>query len=188
MNVASGIVLGGLFGAALYYVGASNPQKLLSMLRFQNLRLMKIIFFAIGFGSTLLAVTSLLGLFDITHLSIKETHLGVLVGGLIFGLGFGGLGTCPGTCVVATTSGGFKKAIVALLGGLLGAWVFSMSYSWFKEKGLFDAMNLGRLTWFQVSEAFQAVFEVGYVGLLGVGVLFMVIASILPRHPFKKNG
>lgn len=187
MNIFFGVILGGLFGAVLYYVGASNPQKLLSMLRFQDLSLMKIIFFAIGFASVLLSIASLVGIFDPSHLSIKSTHLGVVIGGLIFGIGFGGLGTCPGTCVVATSSGGFKKAIVAVLGGLIGAFVFSISYGPLKNMGLFDTMSLGKLTWFNISDQFPSVFSIGYSGLLGVGILFMLIAVSLPLHPFTKN-
>lgn len=182
MQIIEGLLLGALFGGALYYVGASNPKKLLSMLRLQNLSLMKIIFFAIGFGSVLLSIAALLGVFDVSHLHVKTTHLGVVLGGLIFGLGFGGLGTCPGTCVVATTSGGMWKAVSAVIGGVVGAFVFSISYGYFNAMGLFDTMNLGKLTWFNITDEFPAVFNIGYVGLLIVGVCFMAIAAILPEQ------
>lgn len=187
MNILLAILLGGLFGAALYYVGASQSKKLLGMLRFQDLGLMKIIFFAIGFASTLLAISSMLGIFDPSHLSIKTTHLGVLIGGLIFGIGFGSIGTCPGTCVVATTSGGFKKGIATVVGGLFGAFAFSLTYGMFKNMGLFDTMNLGKLTWFNISDKFPSVFNIGYSGLFLVGILFMLIAFVLPVHPFQKK-
>lgn len=187
MKIVEGLILGALFGGALYYVGASNPKKLLSMLRLQDLSLMKIILFAIGFASTLLAAAALLGIFDVSHLNIKSTNLGVVIGGLIFGLGFGGLGTCPGTCVAATTSGGMGKAITAVIGGLAGAFVFSITYGGFKEMGLFDTMNLGRLTLFSLTDKFPAVFEVGYVGLLAVGIVFMIIGAVIPIKPFKNN-
>lgn len=187
MKIIEGLILGALFGGALYYVGASNPKKLLGMLRLQDLSLMKIIFFAIGFGSTLLSITALLGIFDASHLSIKATNLGVIIGGLIFGLGFGSLGTCPGTCVVAATSGGKGKAISTILGGLVGAFAFSMTYGYFAKLGLFDAMNLGKLTWFNISDKFPSVFGVGYVGLLMIGLVFMAIAIILPINLFKEN-
>lgn len=190
MKVIEGLILGMFFGGALYYVGASNPKKLLGMLRLQDLSLAKIIFFAIGFGSTLLSIAALLGIFDLSHLSIKTTHLGVIAGGLIFGIGFGSIGTCPGTCMAATASGGKGKAIASVIGGLLGAFVFSMTYGYFKEMGLFNIMNLGKLTWFGISDKYPSVFEVGYMGLLGTGILFMLIAGILPetmRGKINKN-
>lgn len=185
MKIIEGLILGALFGGALYYVGASNPKKLLSMLRLQDLSLMKIIFFAIGFGSTLLSIVALLGDFDYGHLSIKTTHLGVIIGGLIFGLGFGSLGTCPGTCVAATSSGGKGKAIAAVVGGLIGAFVFSETYGYFRSLGLFDAINLGKLTWFNISDQFPSVFNIGYGGLLMVGIGFMIVGAILPKQFLK---
>lgn len=185
MQIILGLILGGLFGAALYYVGASNPKRLLSMLRLQDLTLMKIILLGIGFGSVLLSVTALLGGFDNSHLSIKSTHLGVIIGGLIFGIGFGSIGTCPGTCVAAGSSGGGKKAISTILGGLLGAFTFSITYGYFKGIGLFDTMDLGKLTLFSISDQYPAVLPIGFVGLLVVGVLFMVIGTVIPNKGFN---
>lgn len=180
------VILGGLFGFVLYYAGASSPKRLLSMLRLQNLSLMKIIVFAIGFASVLLSLASMAGIFDISHLSVKTTHLGVIIGGLIFGFAFGWVGTCPGTCVAATSSGGFKKAIAAVIGGLLGAWVFALSYGFFEGMGLFDAFNLGKLTLFNISDKYPSVFSIGYMGLLIGGILFMVIGVVLPEKGFEK--
>lgn len=180
MNIVLAIVLGLLFGFVLYWVGASSPKKLIAMLRLENLTIMKIIVFGVGFASTLLSIFSLLGIFNQAHLSVKGVNLGVVIGGLIFGIGFGTVGTCPGTCVAATGGGGFRKAFSAVLGGLLGAWVFSMTYGFWKSIGLFSAMDWGKLTLFQISDKYPSVFSIGYWGLLAVGLLFMVIALILP--------
>lgn len=186
MMIFLAIVLGGFFGFALYKVGAANMDNLLSMLSFQNLTLMKIILFAIGFASILLAVLYGLGLFDVSHLSIKTMHLGVIVGGLIFGLGFGTVGTCPGTCVAGAMTGGFKKAISAIFGGLVGAFLFSMSYGWLADQGFFEVMNLGKLTLFHVSDQYPSVFNIGYSGLAIVGILFVMGGVLIPVTPFKK--
>ena len=171
MTILSAIILGGLFGFALYKSGASDPKKLTATLRLEDLTLMKTILFGIGFASILLSVSSLVGLFDISHLSIKTTNLGVIIGGLIFGIGFGAAGTCPGTCVAAAGSDGIKKAISAVIGGLLGAFVFSLSYGWFKDLGLFDSLNAGKLTLFNISDAFPSVINLGFSGLLIMGLL-----------------
>ena len=48
MNILLAVILGGLFGFALYFAGASHPKKLVSMLKLQDISLMKIILFAIG--------------------------------------------------------------------------------------------------------------------------------------------
>ena len=183
MQILLAIILGGLFGFALYFAGASNPKKIIQMLRLQDLSLMKIIVFAIGFASILLFLANLVGIFEISHLSIKGVNFGVILGGLIFGIGFGSVGSCPGTCVAASTGDGFKKALVTVLGGLVGAFVFSMSYGWFKGLGLFSAMDLGKLTLFNVSDKYPALFNIGFIGLLVTGILFIAVAIILPTKP-----
>jgi uncharacterized membrane protein YedE/YeeE len=180
MNIILAILLGGLFGFALYKSGASSPKKLLTMLRLEDLTLAKTILFGIGFASILLSVAALVGIFDIGHLSIKGANLGVIIGGLIFGIGFGAAGTCPGTCVAAAGSKGIKQAISAVLGGLLGAFTFSLSYGWFKGLGLFSAMDLGKLTLFNVSDKYPALFNGGFAGLLAAGVILAAVAYVLP--------
>lgn len=185
MKILLAILLGGFFGFALSYVGATNFKNILKMLRLEDLSLAKIILFAIGFSSVLLSISSLLGLFDISHLSVKTMNLGVIVGGLIFGLAFGAIGTCPGTCVGAIGSSGVFKAIAAILGGLLGAFVFSLSYGYFKGLGLFEALNLGKLTLFNISDKYPSVFNIGFVGLMIVGVLFMALAYFIPKQIIK---
>lgn len=183
MEIVLAIILGGLFGFVLYWVGASSPQKLIAMLRLENLAIMKIIVFAIGFASILLSVFSMLGLFNLSHLNVKGTNLGVIIGGLLFGIGFGTVGTCPGTCVAASASGGYKKAVSAVLGGLLGAWFFSMTYGFWKNIGLFKIMDWGKLTLFRISEEYPSVFSIGYSGLLIIGIIFLAAAFLLPsRH------
>lgn len=181
MEIIFAIILGALFGFALYLVGASDSKKLLSMLRLENLRLMKIIVFAIGFSSVLLFTANALGIFDASHLSIKTTNLGVMIGGAIFGIGFGWVGTCPGTCVAAASGRAVKKALMAVTGGLTGAFAFSMTYGFWERLGLFSTLNMGKLTLFSVSEKYPSVFSVGYAGLLLTGILFMAAAYFLPE-------
>ncbi|MBC5735984.1 DUF6691 family protein [Lawsonibacter faecis] len=180
MDIVLAIISGLLFGYALYLVGATSPKKIVSMLRLEDLTLMKTIVLAIGFASILLSLFSMPGLLNIGHLSVKTMNLGVITGGLLFGIGFGTVGTCPGTCVAATSSGGARKAVSAVLGGLLGAWAFSMTYGWWSSVGLFSVMDWGKLTLFHISDKFPSVFSLGYAGLLIVGILFVISALILP--------
>lgn len=188
MEILLAILLGGFFGFALYYVGATSYTKLLNMLRLKDLSLMKIILFAIGFSSLLVALASFIGIFDISHLDIKATHLGVIIGGLIFGIGFGWAGTCPGTCIAGSSSGGFKKALIVIVGGLLGAFSYSLSYGFLNELGLFNAMNLGNLTLFKLSDKFPSVFQVGFGGLFIMGLLLMAMAYFIPVNlSLKEN-
>lgn len=186
MEILLAILLGGLFGFALSYVGATGFKNIIKMLRLEDLSLAKIILFAIGFSSILLSLSAMLGIFDISNLSIKTMNLGVIVGGLIFGVAFGAIGTCPGTCIGAIGSNGIKKAISAILGGLVGAFAFSTSYGYLKELGLFDALNIGKITLFNISEKYPSIFNVGFIGLLVVGAIFMIIAYLIPKSIIKE--
>lgn len=186
MNILLAILLGGFFGFALYYVGATGFSNISKMLRLEDLSLAKVILFAIGFSSVLLSISAMIGIFDISHLSVKAMNLGVIVGGLIFGVGFGLAGTCPGTCV-GSLGGvfGIKKAISAVIGGLLGAFAFSLSYGYFKDLGLFNILDYGKVTLFNISDKYPSVFNIGYIGLLIIGVIFMVGAYFIPKKILK---
>ena len=186
MEIILALLLGSLFGFALSYAGATKFKNILNMLRLEDLSLAKIILFAIGFSSVLLSISGIIGIFDISNLSVKTMHLGVIIGGLIFGLAFGAIGSCPGTCMGAIGGDGIKKVLSSVLGGLLGAFAFSLSYGYFKDMGLFDLLNAGKLTLFNISEKYPSVFNTGFIGLLTVGVLFMVVAYTLPKQIIKK--
>lgn len=155
------------------------------MLRLQDLTLMKTILFGIGFGSVLLAISALLGIFDLSHLSIKSMNFGVILGGILFGFGFGYVGTCPGTCVAALGGDGKKQALVAIMGGLVGALAYSLSYGFLKEMGVFSTFDLGKTTLFTISDAFPAIFNTGFMGIFIVGILLMGIAALLPTQLVK---
>lgn len=186
MDIILAILLGGFFGFALYYAGASKPNKIINMLALKELTIMKVIVFAIGVSSFLIALSSFIGIFDITHFSVKTTHLGVVIGGLIFGVGFGWAGSCPGTCVAGSSIGGLKTMVV-ILGGLLGALSFSLSYGFLDNLGLFKSMNLGKLTLFSISDKFPSVIPIGMSGLMILGIVLMGIGVIIPAVPFQKE-
>lgn len=62
-----------------------------------------------------------------------------------------------------------------------------MSYGWLADQGLFEVMNLGKLTLFHISDQYPSVFPIGYTGLALVGILFMIIGMLIPISPFKKK-
>lgn len=186
MDILLAILLGSFFGYALYKVGATNPKNLISMLTLRDLTLAKVILFAIGLASISLFVLNSIGIFNLEHLSIKPMNTGVIIGGIIFGLGFGLAGTCPGTCVGASGTNWFKKGISAVLGGLVGAFTFSISYRFLERNGFINSIDLGKLTLFNISSEYQSVFNIGFVGLLITGVLFVGLALIMPKSIIKK--
>jgi len=85
----------------------------------------------------------------LVKLSIKATILGpVIIGALIFGLGWGLLGYCPGTSMGALGEGRWD-ALWGILGMIVGAALFGEAYPAI-EKTVYTWGNLGRITLPQV--------------------------------------
>lgn len=137
-----GLVVGVAMGALLQRAGASNPRMIAQNLRLENLTIIKFMALAIAVGSV---GSYLLHLFLPMHFAIKPLYvLGVLGGGLLFGVGFAVAGYCPGTCVVGAAEGR-KDAWFTVAGGLLGALVFTLMYPAL-EATLIRPWNVGKVT------------------------------------------
>jgi len=185
MNILLAIIVGLAFGFALHRVGAGNPQYIINMLRLKDLHLAKVILFAIGTSSLLLFLLLSTGLIDQTHISIKSAYSGVILGGLIFGIGFAVGGYCPGTCLVGF-GGGRKDALFFILGGLIGAGIFTLVYGWLKSAfpAIFDTIAGGKTTLADTGvENFQGLFD-NIPSLLiagSIAIIFMLAAWKLPN-------
>lgn len=181
MNIILAIVIGFLFGFILQKIGASNPQKIINMLRLKDFHLMKTILFAIGLSNILLFTLLLFGIVDISHLSIKSSYIGVIVGGGIMGLGWAISGFCPGTGLVALGEGR-KDGLSFVLGGMIGALLLTLVYDKIKDTILFfdlgGKMTLAVTNVEGTTALFPSIFGIFIAG--GIGVIFIVIAFILP--------
>ncbi len=175
-------IFGLLFGFILHKSGASNPQHIINMLRLKDFRLAKIILLSIGFSSLLLFVLSSLGVID-AHFSVKTAYVGVIVGGLIFGIGWAISGFCPGTSVAAIGAGG-KDAFIFIGGGLIGAFLFMLVYGSIKNTALFDKLFGGKATLANTGvEKYTTLIEnvpASYVAG-GIALLFIALAFALPE-------
>jgi uncharacterized membrane protein YedE/YeeE len=186
MTIILAIVLGFVFGFILHKIGATNPNKIIGMLRLQDLHLMKAIFFGIGFSSLLLFVLMNIGVISPAHLSVKSAYVGVFVGGMILAIGWVIAGFCPGTGVVAAGTGR-KDAWFFILGGLVGAFIYMIGYKYIKGTALFD--SLGGKTTLAVTgnEKFAPIFA-DVSGLLVAGsiaIVFMVLAFVIAKVEAK---
>lgn len=142
MNLIFALCVGIGMGWLLQRVGASNPRVIAANLRLENLTIIKFMALTIAVGSV---VSYFLGLFVPMHFDIKPLFVaGVLAGGLVFGVGFALSGYCPGTCVVGAAEGR-KDALFVILGGIVGALVFTLAYSAL-EPVFVKPMNYGKVT------------------------------------------
>jgi uncharacterized protein len=181
MNIVLAITFGLLLGFVLQKVGAGNPQRIIDMLRLKDLHLMKAILLGIGISSLALFVLLAIGIVDAANLSVKSSYVGVIVGGAILGLGWTIAGFCPGTGLVAAGTGR-KDALVFILGGLVGAFIYTLMYASLKTTFLFNDLG-GKTTLVPTgNEKFAALLpSVPALLIAGViGIIFMVVAWKLP--------
>ena len=181
MTIVLALVIGALFGFVLDRIGATNPTVLIKMLNLKALGLMKAILLAIGVGSILMFGGQMAGLVDVGHMSVKAAYLGVFIGGLLLGTGWALSGFCPGTGVCAAATGR-KDALFFLLGGLLGAAAYMLTYPAWKSSGLLSGLAGGKVTLGTVpGSKFEGLTAIsGDLLGLGLGVLFVVIAFVVP--------
>jgi len=180
MDIMSAVVFGILFGFVLQRVGAADPDKIVGMLQLRDLHLMKVILFAIGFSSLMLFTGMAVGLIDSAHLSVKGMYWGVLVGGLLLGAGWAIAGFCPGTGVVAAGAGR-KDALVFILGGLVGAGLFTFMYEGIKDTWLMQSVLGGKVTLAE-TEKYTALLDMNGLFVAGViALIFMALAWLLPE-------
>lgn len=187
MELFLAVFLGVLFGFALNRVGATNPENIINMLRLTDLRLMKTILFAIGLSAVALFGGIAVGVVDPSHVSIKTAYVGVVVGGVLLGVGFALAGYCPGTGLAAAATGR-KDALFFVLGGLAGAFIYTISFGWLAENTpLFEKIASGAVSLAQTgNDKYAPLVGVdGTVLGLAFGAVFMVIAALLPMRILK---
>ncbi|MGC9135137.1 YeeE/YedE family protein [Caldisphaera sp.] len=145
---------------------------------FQDRFLMVCFGFAIGLGAILLYGLNLF----VPHpnFGIKDLFVfGIVIGGLIFGAGVGIAGYFPGTVWIALGQGR-RDAIYAVIGGLLGAFTWSVIFG--NVRWLFwNTLNFGPVTWATLL-GFNTKLEMFLVSMV-FGILLLLMFFFLPRRP-----
>ena len=168
-----GLITGILFGFFLQKARVIRYDKQLGALRLMDMTIVKFMLSTILVGMVGVYLLQDLGL---VKLSIKSTVLGGnILGGLIFGIGWGFLGYCPGTSAGALGEGRWD-ALWGILGMLAGAALFAEAYPALKGTVLAWG-DFGKITLPQI---------------LGINhwviIVILVIASLLLFRWFEKKG
>jgi len=168
-----GLITGFVFGFLLQKGRVLRYDKQLGALRLQDMTIIKFML-----SSVIVAMVGVYLLHDLglVKLSVRSTILGSLIlGGLIFGIGWGLLGYCPGTSTGALGEGRFDAAW-GILGMLVGARLFAEAYPWFKTT-VYTWGDYGRIT---------------IPGLLGVNhwliILIFIVGAVFLFRWFEKKG
>lgn len=136
-----GFLIGTAFGFLLDRGGATDFNVIVNQLLLRDFTVLKIIFSAI--------ITGMIGV----HLIVKYLPAEkqpkpcfwkpIIVGGLIFGVGFALLGYCPGTAAGALGTGSIH-ALFGVIGILIGAGLFASVYPRFRD--VIENSDMGKLT------------------------------------------
>lgn len=136
-----GLVFGIVFGFLLVRSGATEHAVIWGQLLLYDFTVAKIMLSAVLVGMIGFHLLRSLGL---AEASVAEPSLGThLVGGLIFGLGFGLLGLCPGTAAGAIGRGSIDALVCGAIGLVIGAGLFALVYPRVGPA----AAQTGRLPW-----------------------------------------
>ncbi len=138
----AGLITGILFGFLLQKGRVLRYDKQLGALRLQDMTIVKFMLSNIIVAMVGMYLLSDLG---VVKLSIRSLNLGAnIIGGLLFGMGWGLLGYCPGTSLGAIGEGRWD-ALWGIAGMLFGAGLYAEAYPFLKSTILSWGV-LGRLT------------------------------------------
>ncbi len=135
-RLIQGLLIGIIFGFLLQRAGVTRYDVIIGQLLLEDFTVLKVIMTAIVVG--MIGIYYLKGRGKIKLAPKRSSLLQVIPGGLIFGVGFAILGYCPGTIAGAIGQGSIDALIPGLIGIILGAGLFAISYDKLKpflEKG-----------------------------------------------------
>jgi uncharacterized membrane protein YedE/YeeE len=129
MAILLPLVLGVFFGFSLNKAGLTKYNKIVNQFRLSDMAVLKFMMTALvvaGIGLIILH-----GLGWVNFPVVPATYVvGNLVGGLIFGVGMALAGFCPGTCVAGAGEGKLDYLVPGILGFLVGAVIYGLSYQY----------------------------------------------------------
>ena len=168
-KLAQAVVFGLAFGFLLQKGGVAKFDILIGVLLLENFVVVQVMLSAIIVGMIGVYILNRAGVLD---LQIKETVYGAnIVGGLIFGVGFGMIAYCPGTDAAAVGQGNLD-ALVGIAGMMFGSYLFALS-SKFTSGTVSTWGQRGKLTLPEVVGVSRGVFIAVAVPVL-VGVLILL--------------
>ncbi len=148
LQLLFGFLIGICFGFLLQRGGVTRYDIIMGQLLLQDWTVVKVILTAI--------LTGMIGIYLMQHLGWVSFHRksgavgSTVIGGLIFGVGFGLLGYCPGTVAGAAGQGSLDALLGGIPGLLLGAAFYAGVYDRLKKSGFLKKGNIGDVTFPQL--------------------------------------
>jgi len=144
VQLVLGFLMGVAFGFLLQKGGVTRYDVIIGQLLLRDFTVIKVMLTAMVVGKIGVHFLKSAGM---AELHPKPGSVGsVVVGGLIFGVGFGLLGYCPGTVAGAVGQGSLDGLFGGVVGMLVGAGLFSEMYPML-ERTILGKGDFGDLTW-----------------------------------------
>ncbi|NLF54698.1 MAG: YeeE/YedE family protein [Thauera phenolivorans] len=169
-----GLLFGVVFGFLLQKGGVARYEVLMGQFLLTDFTVIKVMLTAI--------IVGMIGIFSLRALGLVELHVkptryaANIAGGLLFGVGLGLLGYCPGTGVAALGQGSYD-AIAGILGLLAGSYLYAET-SGFLGATIQKIGNRGRIMLPDLLGMRFAVFLAVFVPALVLGLF--LIAQLAP--------
>lgn len=167
LQLLLGLLFGVIFGFLLQKGGVAKYHVLIGALLLEDFTVMKVMLTAIIVGGV--GIFSLHA-FNLVKLDIKPTRYAAnVVGGLLFGVGFGLLGYCPGTGAAALGQGNWD-VVSGIVGLLLGSYLFA-EFSGAFAKTINQWGDRGKLTLPELIQVKRSTFLLIWFPLLAAVLL-----------------
>jgi hypothetical protein len=170
VQLVLGLLMGVVFGFLLQKGGVTKYDVIIGQLLLTDFTVIKIMLSAV--------VTGMIGIHALKSVGLAQLHpkpgsLGAsVIGGLIFGVGFGTLGYCPGTLAGAVGQGYLSALVGGIIGILIGAGFFAALYPKL-DAGILHKGDFGELTFPRVLKVNQWTVVIPAVSVL-VGFLLLL--------------
>lgn len=177
-------IIGIGFGWFLERAGFGTAKKLAAQFYFTDLTVFKVMFTAIVTAMLGIYFLSVFGMMDISQVTVIDTYLvPQVVGGLILGVGFVVGGYCPGTSMVACSTGKID-GLIYVIGVFLGTFIYGEVYPLIENFA--NMTHLGKVL-------LPNYFNISY-GVLVFAVVLMAIGGFIAaewaekKYGYKKDG
>jgi len=150
-RLLQGLVVGIIFGFLLQKGGVSKYDVIMGQLRLTDFTVIQVILTAI--------IVTMLGIsffYPMGKIEVKTKPGSIrneVIGGLMFGIGFGILGYCPGTIAAAIGNGYVDAMTGGLLGIVLGTIIFAQLYSKLTDKKILTTDTFSEFSLFHYFKA-----------------------------------
>ncbi|HAP66840.1 MAG TPA: YeeE/YedE family protein [Nitrospinae bacterium] len=122
MKILSGLIIGAVFGFMLHRGGLVRYSRIMGALLLRDFKAMNFMFTGLAVAAILYGMSDLLNLGTVPRIN-GYFGIGHIIGGILFGIGMGVAGLCPGTCAARFSSG---KVMVGV--GVIGIFMGVLLY------------------------------------------------------------